>query len=100
MTKATREPSYKSVMAMKQSRPVIQQNIDTRRGYVRVTLTNKGDTLSTYNQLQLLDNSGNGVWPQTWSDNFITLQPNETRVITVKVPPSRLKSSLRVKLKH
>ncbi len=50
-----------------------------------VTLSNSSDVISFFNRLVLKDKSGNLVAPAFWNDNYVTLQPGETRHLTVSV---------------
>ena len=52
---------------------------------IEVTLSNSSDVISFFNRLVLKDKSGNLVAPAFWNDNYVTLQPGETRHLTVSV---------------
>lgn len=48
-----------------------------------VTLENKSNVPAFFVSLNLVDASGNDVLPVLWSDNYVTLWPNETLKLTV-----------------
>jgi exo-1,4-beta-D-glucosaminidase len=49
-----------------------------------ITLQNKSTVLSYMNILKALNSAGEMVVPAIWSDNFVTLLPGETKVITCR----------------
>ncbi len=51
-----------------------------------ITLTNTSNTIAFFNNAQLIDkNTGEQILPVLWSDNYISLLPNETRTIVGKI---------------
>ncbi|MEO8621325.1 MAG: glycoside hydrolase family 2 protein, partial [bacterium] len=50
----------------------------------RVTLTNPGKTLAFFVRLQVVGSDGEEALPVLWEDNYVTLLPGETRVITAR----------------
>jgi len=52
---------------------------------VEVTLVNKSQKISYINLLKVKNTRGELVIPAFWSDNFFTLLPGETKVVTCKV---------------
>ena len=50
-----------------------------------ICLKNESARLSHFNHLTLQDARGEEINPVFWSDNFISLFPNETRTITATV---------------
>lgn len=49
-----------------------------------VTVTNDSDVVAYQNILTLKDTSGNLIVPAFWSDNYFSLLPHETKVITCR----------------
>ncbi len=61
----------------------------TTRDEVRVTLTNPGKTIAFFVRLQVMKGrTGEEVLPVLWSDNYVTLLPGETRVVTATFSPA------------
>lgn len=50
----------------------------------RVTLRNPGKTLAFFVRLQVTGRKGEEALPVLWSDNYVSLLPGETRVITAR----------------
>ena len=50
-----------------------------------VTLENKSGIISYQNILRLVDVNGEDVVPAFWSDNFVTVLPGQTKVLTCEV---------------
>jgi exo-1,4-beta-D-glucosaminidase len=50
----------------------------------RVTLKNPGTTLAFFVRLQVVGSDGSEALPVTWDDNYVTLLPSETRVISAR----------------
>jgi exo-1,4-beta-D-glucosaminidase len=58
---------------------------------VRVTLANPGDTIAFFVELRVVgSDSGNRAAPVLWSDNYVTLFPGESKVITGEIPSHAL----------
>ncbi|MBD5220090.1 MAG: glycoside hydrolase family 2 [Bacteroidales bacterium] len=53
---------------------------------VTVTLTNPAKNVAFFNRLAAKDAAGQLIEPARWSDNYISLQPGETRTITCTLP--------------
>jgi exo-1,4-beta-D-glucosaminidase len=51
-------------------------------GNARVTLTNPGSSIAFFIRLQVTGRNGEEAVPVTWSDNYVSLLPGETRVLT------------------
>ncbi|MBT3222668.1 MAG: hypothetical protein HN348_26635, partial [Proteobacteria bacterium] len=51
-------------------------------GMVKVTVHNPGPAMAFFVRLTALDEAGNEILPLRWSDNYISLLPNETRLVT------------------
>jgi exo-1,4-beta-D-glucosaminidase len=51
---------------------------------VKVTLTNNSEVVAFFVRMALKDAAGELVTPAFWSDNFISLRPDETRTYTCK----------------
>ncbi|WP_371417118.1 sugar-binding domain-containing protein [Granulicella sp. S156] len=59
----------------------------TLAGAVTVQLSNPSDTLAFQLSVRALDKNGDAIDPVFWSDNYVTLMPNETRILTVHTWP-------------
>lgn len=58
---------------------------------IDVKLKNEGNSLSFFNRLKLCkDNIGTEVLPTFWNDNYVTLFPDEEKIITAVVAKSDL----------
>jgi exo-1,4-beta-D-glucosaminidase len=53
-------------------------------GEARVRLTNPGKTLAFFVRLQVTGSNGDEALPVFWQDNYISLLPGETRVVTAR----------------
>jgi exo-1,4-beta-D-glucosaminidase len=51
-------------------------------GEARVTLKNPGQSVAFFMRLQLTGRDGEEALPVLWEDNYLSLGPGETRVIT------------------
>ncbi len=54
---------------------------------VHVTVRNPGRTLAFFIRLQIVKAGGEEVLPVLWQDNYVTLMPGETRVVTATFNP-------------
>jgi exo-1,4-beta-D-glucosaminidase len=52
------------------------------RGAARVTLTNPGRSIAFFMRLQVTGRNGEEALPVLWEDNYLSLLPGETRVVT------------------
>ncbi|MEO8575178.1 MAG: sugar-binding domain-containing protein [Gemmatimonadales bacterium] len=52
------------------------------RGRARVTLTNSGRSIALFMRLQVAGRGDEEALPVLWEDNYVTLLPGETRVVT------------------
>jgi exo-1,4-beta-D-glucosaminidase len=59
-------------------------------GYARVTLTNTGSNIAFFIRLQVTGRDGEEALPVTWDDNYVSLLPGETRVLTASYRISEL----------
>jgi hypothetical protein len=55
---------------------------------IEATLTNQGSQPALLVKLTAFDASGGRVLPVYWSDNYVSLMPGETRVVTIRAPLS------------
>ena len=54
----------------------------------QVTLTNPGPALAFFVRLRVLQSPGGAeILPSTWSDNYVSLLPGETRTLTARWRP-------------
>jgi exo-1,4-beta-D-glucosaminidase len=79
--------TYADFTALNQLPPakVVASMTVARRGdqqQVHVTVKNPGRTLAFFVRLQITRASGEEVLPVLWEDNYISLLPGETRVVT------------------
>ncbi len=51
-------------------------------GQARVTLRNPGRSIAFFMRLQVIGRGGEEALPVSWEDNYVTLLPGETRVVT------------------
>ena len=56
----------------------------TDTGEARVTLRNTGSTIAFFVRLQVTGQNGEEVLPVFWEDNYLSLLPGETRVVTAR----------------
>jgi len=50
----------------------------------QVTVNNPGSVIALFVHVRLISNSGVNLWPILWDDNYVSLLPGETRVLTGK----------------
>jgi hypothetical protein len=55
---------------------------------IEATLSNPGSRPALMVKLAVLDAAGERVLPAYWSDNYVSLLPGETRVVTIRAPLS------------
>ena len=55
---------------------------------IEATLSNQGSRPALMVKLAVLDAAGERVLPAYWSDNYVSLLPGETRVVTIRAPLS------------
>jgi exo-1,4-beta-D-glucosaminidase len=54
------------------------------RGTARVSLTNSGQSIAFFMRLQVTGRGDEEALPVLWEDNYLSLLPGETRVVTAK----------------
>jgi len=65
---------------------------------VRVELTNRSDRIAFFLELLLTEpDSGEPIVPVFWQDNYVSLLPNETRVVSATFPAAKQKPVLQVR---
>jgi hypothetical protein len=69
-----------------------------QNGVARVTLTNPGKTLAFFVRLQVTGSDGEEALPVFWDDNYVSLLPGETRVISARWRRSDLHGAPRLVL--
>lgn len=62
----------------------VTMTIERSNDVWNITLQNKSMVISYMNILKALNSAGEMVVPAIWSDNFVTLLPDETKVITCR----------------
>ncbi|MCM8730598.1 LamG-like jellyroll fold domain-containing protein [Hephaestia sp. GCM10023244] len=55
---------------------------------VRVTLSNRSDVPALEAKLTLVDAAGQRILPAYYSDNYVSLLPDETRIVEIRYPAS------------
>lgn len=86
-----REPAdYRAMSAMDEAAVSLtaRRIDDSGEQVIEATLTNSGTTPALMAKLAVLDAAGVRVLPAYWSDNYVSLLPGETRVVTVRAPLS------------
>lgn len=83
-TPITRYASYRVLNSL----PRVTCRLESKRidnGY-EITLSNPSQTVAFFQRLMVKDAKGTLVCPAYWSDNYVTLAPGETRIITCMLP--------------
>ena len=57
----------------------------------RVTLTNRGKAVAFFVRLQVTGRNGEEALPVLWSDNYVSMLPGESRVVTARYAASDLR---------
>ena len=68
------------------------------KGEVEVTVSNPTDKVAFMVRLAAKDKNGQLVCPAYWSDNYLTLAPGETRVVTCKTPSLSAKGDVGIEV--
>ncbi|KAK4445405.1 glycoside hydrolase superfamily [Podospora aff. communis PSN243] len=63
---------------------VVWENDDDGERQAAVTLENQSTVPAVFIALSVVDDGGNEVLPLTWSDNYVTLWPRESLILTAK----------------
>ncbi len=86
-----RDPAaYRAMTAMDKA-PVsvtARRVADSGEQVIEATLSNPGGQPALMVKLAVLDAAGERVLPAYWSDNYVSLLPGETRVVTIRAPLS------------
>jgi len=53
---------------------------------VQVNLENPSETLAFFTELRVVDADGNSILPVLWSDNYVSIFPDEGRTLTAELP--------------
>jgi exo-1,4-beta-D-glucosaminidase len=93
----TEVKSYADFTALR-SMPETQVKVraTSSSGVTRVTLTNTGKVLAFFVRMQVVGNNGEEALPVFWDDNYVSLEPGESRTYTARYRPSDLHGSARV----
>lgn len=86
-----RDPAaYRAMSAMGKSEVSVaaRRVADRDEQVIEATLTNPGSQPALMVKLAVLDAAGERVLPAYWSDNYVSLLPGETRVVTIRAPLS------------
>ncbi len=98
---AARPESYRELTRLPTT-PMRLTATSTRTGdesRIEVHLTNTGSAVSLENKLTLLAADGSRILPAYYSDNYISLLPNESRTVTIDYPTATAKSSASIALR-
>jgi hypothetical protein len=86
-----REPAaYRAMSAMDDAAVSVtaRRVADGEEQVIEATLANPGRQPALMVKLGVLDAAGERVLPAYWSDNYVSLLPGETRVVTIRTPLS------------
>jgi exo-1,4-beta-D-glucosaminidase len=53
---------------------------------VTVLLSNPTETLAFFVELRVVDGEGNSILPVLWDDNYVSILPGDSRVLTARLP--------------
>ena len=62
-----------------------KQKVETDRLVIKATVSNPSESLAFFVQLKLKDKNGKQIKPAYYTDNFFSLLPGESKVVTVEV---------------
>ena len=82
VTPITRYADFRFVTQLPPAK--VRCDVTTDGDTYTVTVTNDSDVVAYQNILKLKDTSGNLIVPAFWSDNYFSLLPHETKVITCR----------------
>ncbi|MDD5150583.1 MAG: glycoside hydrolase family 2 TIM barrel-domain containing protein, partial [Flavobacterium sp.] len=60
---------------------------------LNVTLENTNSKMAFFINLKVVDNNGNTLFPVFWDDNFVSVLPNEKRIIKCSIPKNLISNS-------
>jgi len=60
------------------------QDQKTGETVTQVSINNPGSSIALFVHARVVSNSGLDIWPILWDDNYVSLLPSETRVLTAK----------------
>ena len=85
--------SYRAIDSL----PAVTCQLTTKQidGGYEITLRNPSQTVAFFQRLMVKDAKGTLVCPAYWSDNYVTLAPGETRVITCMLPTTDKAAAVR-----
>ncbi len=73
-------------------------NANEREGVITTRLVNRSDRIAFFVELLVVDeDSGEPVVPVFWRDNYVSLLPNETRIVVATFPATAQKPALIVR---
>lgn len=81
ITPITRHADCRFLNSLPPSDVSLQINKDDNKT-VKISLKNNSDNVAFFNRLTATDSEGNLIVPALWSDNYVSLQPHETKNIT------------------
>jgi hypothetical protein len=66
---------------------------------VRVHLTNAGNAAALHTKLTMIHTDGSRILPAYFTDNYVSLLPNETRDVEIEIPNSAARGDLQVAMR-
>jgi exo-1,4-beta-D-glucosaminidase len=77
----------------------IEDNENSDYTFFKVELKNISENIAFFIELQLVEKeSGEIILPIIWSDNYVSLLPNEKRVVSVKVDNKYIKENIELRV--
>ena len=86
---------FEDLVKMKRARLVSSCKVRKTDGqfWVDVTLRNVSNSIAFFNQLQFLDQNLSPVRPSFYTDNFFSLMPGESKLVTIETADQNLKNT-------
>lgn len=93
------DAAYRTLNELRPAAIEVTATAPTRRGdasEIRMTLRNRSDQPAIATKLTLVRADGSRVLPAYYSDNYVSLLPNETRQIVIEAPAHLKERELRI----
>lgn len=93
--------SYSQLKELSQVEVSSKWNIASQgdKKVANVTLTNNSDRIAFFIEMRVADKNGQTVLPVMWSDNYVSLLPNESRTFEAVFKSDKVNDNLSVKYK-
>jgi exo-1,4-beta-D-glucosaminidase len=96
-TAMTQDADLTMLNTLPQAKLVVTSSIDVAAKTGSVTVTNSTSSLALFTEMRLVNAAtGAEVLPTLWDDNYITLLPGETRVVSFSFPLAEVSGELAV----